>query len=249
MVNHLVALGDAMTRFSAFLDASFGTEEVPARPGVTISDLVQDVVSEYRWTISVVMSGERVPRNPAPPVMEPIEDWFASTAAALIATFQAIDLEQPTPNFTFIDERAHFWLRRQAHVTTLAAVDAASALGLPPDAVHIPADFAADGITELVQFLYPWMTGVGIRPDLRGAVRLHATDLNQSWIVLGADDAYGTPVLRYDTGEHDIVGELSAPAAALYLGLWKRVPPAWVKPLGAAAAALVTGPSVPPARF
>lgn len=248
-MNHLVALGDAMTRFTEFVAASFGTEEVPARPGLTVADLVRDVISEYRWTISVLMSGQRVPRDLNPPAMAPLEDWYATTASALFAAFQAVDLNQPTPNYTRIDERAEFWLRRQAHATTIATVDVAQALGMPTEVIDIPAEFAADGIAELVQVLYPWMTGLGSRPDLRGAVRVAATDLQKSWIVLGADDSYRTPILRYDTGDHDIVGDMSGPAADLYLGLWHRLPAHRVRPVGEAAAALVTGPSVPSPRF
>lgn len=244
-MNYLLPLGAAMTRFTELVDAAFGDEPVPAQPGWTVNDVTVHLGADHRWAAATVLSGELVERNSKPRTTTPLVDWYANSAAALFAAFQAVDPEEPMPNPTRIDESARFWLRRQAHEATIRAVDVAQALGLGDAAVDISPAFAADGIEEVLGVVLPTSTARGQRPDLRGAVRLRATDVGKAWVVRPGEDSYGTPLMRVDTGEFAILGEASAPARDLYLALWKRLPVDRVMMVGEAAAALMTGPTVP----
>lgn len=244
-MNYLLPLGAAMTTFSELVDAAFGTEEVPAQPGWTVNDLIVHLGADHRWAAATVLSGVLVDRNAEPVTTTPLADWYANSAAALFAAFQAVDPIDPAPNPARIDESVRFWMRRQAHETTIRAVDAAQALGIGDGAVDISPTFAADGVQEVLGVMLPTITGRGQRPDLRGAVRFTAIDLATSWVLRPGDDSYGTPLVRVDTGEFEIDGEVLAPARDLYLALWKRLPTTSVKMIGDVAAALMTGPTVP----
>jgi uncharacterized protein (TIGR03083 family) len=244
-MNYLLPLGAAMARFTELVDAAFGDEPIPAQPGWKVDDTTVHLGADHRWAAATVLGGSLVARNAAPRTFTPLSDWYANSAAALLAAFQAVDPSEPVANPTRIDESVRFWLRRQAHETTIRAVDVAEALGLGDLAVDIEPRFAADGIEEVLGVMLPVLTGRGQRPDLRGAVRVTATDLPRSWVVRPGEDSFATPLVRVDTGEFEIIGEISGVARDLYLTFWKRLPANRVRMVGEAAAALVTGPTVP----
>lgn len=244
-MNYLLPLGTAMTRFTELVDAAFGDEPIPAQPGWTVNDITVHLGADHRWAAATVLIGDLVERNAEPRTTAPLVDWYANCAAALLAAFQAVESSEPVPNPTRIDESVRYWLRRQAHETTIRAVDVAQALGISDIAVEITPRFAADGVEEVLGVMLPVITGRGQRPDLRGAVRVTATDVERSWVVRPGEDSFATPLMRVDTGEFEIVGEVSGLARDLYLALWKRLSVDRLKMVGEAAAALVTGPTVP----
>lgn len=243
-MDHLIELGSAMSRFTELTDASYGTEVVPSCPGWTMHDLAAHLGTIHRWAGAIVLSGQRLD-EPATRPVEPIADWYAGVATALLEVLQAVPAGEETPNFAHIDERAAFWVRRQMHETTIHTIDASQALGLGEDGWKISPDLAADGVSEVVGVFFPRMTVRGQRPDLRGRVRLRATDIDQTWIVHPADDAYGTPLRQYDDGSAAVDGEISGTALELYLGLWHRIPTSRLRTDSQIAAALLTGPTVP----
>ena len=110
-----------------------------------------------------------------------------------------------------------FWARRQAHETAIHRADADSAAGTMPE---YEADFAADGIDELIM-------GFGRRrkyqpgSNAHGArLRVLATDTGDVWLVEAHD---GRVLPRRDTGGQEEAGcTVSGPASGLYLYLWNR---------------------------
>jgi uncharacterized protein (TIGR03083 family) len=109
-----------------------------------------------------------------------------------------------------------FWARRQAHETAIHRADADSAAGTIPE---YEADFAADGIDELIM-------GFGRRrkyqPTADGGTRLRvlATDTGDAWLV---DAHEGRLQPRRDLGGQEEAGcTVSGPASGLYLYLWNR---------------------------
>ena len=117
------------------------------------------------------------PQGAAPLVTEPIVEWYAGTATALLSALQAVSPDEPVPNFSYVDEQAAFWSRRQMHETTVHAIDAAQALGVDEDDWGVASSIAADGIDEVLQVFFPRMTARKQRPDVRSRIRLVATDI------------------------------------------------------------------------
>lgn len=241
-MEHLTHLGNAMTRMAGFVGQAEGDEPVPACPGWTISDLTIHLGTVHRWAASIVLSGQRL-SMPTVIATEPLIDWYAGTATALLAALQAVDPTDPTPNFSLMNETAAFWPRRQMHETTIHAIDAAQALNLGDDGFVIDEEVAADGIDEVLGLFFPRMTARGQRPDVSARVRVTATDTGRSWIIAPSEDPEGTPILLHPTLDAD--AELSGTVTDLYLGLWRRSPHERLKADGDAAVRILAGPMTP----
>lgn len=114
-----------------------------------------------------------------------------------------------------------FWARRQAHETTIHAIDALSAaLGRPPTTAEaaVPSALAMDGIDELVRGFIPrgasrW------RVDEAFTLAVCPTDSENGWVL-----SIGPETVESRSDATDAVADcrLSGEAAALYLGLWNR---------------------------
>lgn len=220
-MDHTLELGPAVARFAELVGKATGDEPVPACPGWTVRDLTIHIGSIHRWAAAIVLSGQRLD-VPMALVEEPLVEWYAGTATALLAALQAVHPDEPVPNFSRIDERAAFWPRRQLHETTVHAVDAAQALGLDEADWTVAPAIAADGVDEVLQVMFPRMTARGRRPDVRSPIRLVATDLGQSWVVAPGSGDLGPPLQLHHSHDTDVA--VSGTAADLYLGLWHRVP-------------------------
>jgi len=149
--------------------------------------------------------------------------WFRAGHAALVETLSTADPGLECAAFIAAPSPLAFWARRQAHETAIHRADAESAVGLLPE---YPAEFAADGIDELIM-------GFGRRAKYRaetdadgGRLRVLAADTGDAWSV---DAHEGRLQPRRDTGE-DQPGEgaaatactVSGPASGVYLYLWHR---------------------------
>jgi uncharacterized protein (TIGR03083 family) len=238
---HLRTLDEATARFASLAREATGDEPVPACEPWRVRDLVEHVGTMHRWAASIVLSGQRL-AEPQPLVAGDPADWYAGTAAALLAALRAVDPGEPVPNFSRIDETAAFWPRRQLHEVTVHVVDLLQALGRDEPQWAVPAELAADGVDEVLQVFFPRMTARGSRPDVRSRVRLVADDLDRSWVVAPAEGD-GPPVLLHPTAEVDAM--VSGSACDLYLALWHRVPRHRLRFEGDDAVALLDGPTTP----
>jgi len=243
MEDPLILLGREMAGVASLVGRLEGDEPVPACPDWTTAELVRHLGSVHRWAAAIVLSGQRIPEEPAARATEPLDEWYAGTATALIAALQAVDPDEPTPNFAGIDEVAAFWPRRQLHETCVHRVDLAQALDLPEIVWDVDPQVATDGISEAIRVFGRRMTQRGRRPHVHAPIRLVATDVERSWIVApDEDDPAGPP--RLVQREVDVEGEAVGTATDLYLALWGRVPASAVAPVGAAEA-FFAGPRVP----
>lgn len=220
-MDHLLELGSGMARFAELAGEATGDEQVPSCPGWTTRDLIQHLGTIHRWAGAIVLSGQRV-ELPKPIYGEDFVEWYAGTAAALLAALQAVDLDEPVPNFSLIDERAAFFHRRQMHEAAVHVVDAAQALGLDESEWRVEPALAADGVEEVLRVFFPRMTARGKRPDVRSRIRLTATDTGQSWLMGPAEGRGLPPVLLHSSYDADTTVE--GKAADLYLALWHRAP-------------------------
>jgi uncharacterized protein (TIGR03083 family) len=143
--------------------------------------------------------------------------WFRDGHAALAQTLATADPAVVCPTFMPAPSPLAFWARRQAHETAIHRADADSAAGTIPE---YEADFAADGIDELIM-------GFGRRrkyqPTADGGtgLRVLATDTGDAWLVQALE---GRVLPRRDVGGQEEAGcTVSGPASGLYLYLWNRV--------------------------
>jgi uncharacterized protein (TIGR03083 family) len=241
-MDHMLELGSAMSRFAELVGKATGDEPVPACPGWTVRDLTTHLGTTHRWAAATVLSGQRL-IEPDALVTEPIVEWYAGTATALLGALQAVSPEESVPNFAYVDETAAFWARRQMHEATVHAVDAAQGLGIDEDEWSVAASIAADGIDEVLQVFFPRMTARRQRPDVRSRIRLVATDTDQSWLVAPGSGEHGPPLQLHPSLDAD--GSVSGTAVELYLGLWKRLGPERLDFEGVDGRILFDGPTTP----
>jgi uncharacterized protein (TIGR03083 family) len=194
---------------------------VPTCPGWRVAELVAHQAMVHRWAAANLRGGGDFPDDRE--ILAGERDLFGYYRSGLDQVIEALrtasdDVEAlvflkdaPTPR--------RFWARRQAHETTIHAVDAQSAvLGRPPTApeVDLAIDFAVDGIDELVCGFVP-----------RGRSRFETTgpfsivirpiDIDRAWTIRVAERVISE---QGQTVDPDVT--FGGTAAELYLGLWNR---------------------------
>jgi uncharacterized protein (TIGR03083 family) len=218
---HGTLLADAAER--AGLDAP-----VPSCDPWLVKDLLRHTGFIHRW------AARHITERPAsvldgPPEAEILKGgpgdpellaWFRAGHAALVETLSAADPAVECATFMAAPCPLAFWARRQAHETAIHRADAESAVGSLPS---YPAEFAADGLDELIM-------GFGRRAKYRpetdadgGRLRVLAADTGDAWSV---DAHEGRMQPRRDDGEGP-AGDapactVSGPASGVYLFLWHR---------------------------
>ena len=143
--------------------------------------------------------------------------WFRDGHAALARTLATADPAVACPTFMPAPSPLAFWARRQAHETAIHRADADSAAGTIPE---YEADFAADGIDELIM-------GFGRRRKYQPgsitdgvSLRVLTTDTSDAWLIEARE---GRLQPRRDAhGAADAGCTVSGPAAGVYLHLWNR---------------------------
>jgi uncharacterized protein (TIGR03083 family) len=152
--------------------------------------------------------------------------WFRAGHAALVETLTQADPGLVCPTFMAAPSPLAFWARRQAHETAIHRADTESASGTTPE---YPAEFAADGIDELI-------TGFGARRKYQpqsphragpagedaGLLRVVTADTGDAWSV---ELRQGRLHSRRETGAGaagGAGGTVRGPATGLYLYLWNR---------------------------
>jgi uncharacterized protein (TIGR03083 family) len=228
----LAVLRGATTAMLATVRAADPTAQVPACPGWTLTDLVDHLGRVHLWAAHSAREGAPPDPYPRRDRNQPLPDWYAACAEAIVSTLA--DLPPDHPAWTFSADPAHatarFWRRRQFHETTVHHVDALQAAGRLPltgPVGRVPglsAQDAADGVAEVFEVMAP-------RSLLRHADRapldvipapepiaLSCNDIDASWTVRVVDGA----VVLVDGVAEGAVAGVSGPATQLYLALWRR---------------------------
>jgi uncharacterized protein (TIGR03083 family) len=204
-----------------------------------VKDLLRHTGYIHRW------AARHVTERPATVIDGPQEDeiltggaaddelltWFRAGHAALVEALSSADPGLQTATFMDAPSPLAFWARRQAHETAIHRADAESAAGTAPE---FPADFATDGIDELIM-------GFGRRrkyqpqADQMGTLRIVAADTGDDWYAEAKDGRIlprrgsAQPDPDPDGGAADSAQPactVSGPASGLYLFLWNRRDPA-----------------------
>lgn len=236
---HLAAIAVAAQRLADAATEAGWSAPVPTCPRWTAAHLVAHQGMVHRWAAG------QLRRDPAPvpsqttilrtvPRAE-LRAWFADGVDTLLGTFRATPPDAEA--MVFLNDapppRA-FWARRQAHETTIHAVDAlAASLQRTPTAAEaaIDPDLAADGVDELLRGFFTRGTSrlatgepftIAVRPD--GAAR--------AWLVRVGTERITTERITTERisertserppGPPDADVVFAGSAAQLYLGLWNR---------------------------
>jgi uncharacterized protein (TIGR03083 family) len=219
-------LADAAER--AGLDAA-----VPPCPPWLVHDLLRHTGYVHRWAARHIAErpGQVIDGLPEAEILHggaadsDLLAWFRAGHAALVETLAGADPALDCATFMAAPSALAFWARRQAHETAIHRADAESAAGTTPE---YPAEFAADGIDELIM-------GFGRRRKYQPAAgadagQLHvvAADTGHGWCI---DAREGRMQPRRDTGSDpagDHAGDgagctVSGTASGVYLYLWNRI--------------------------
>ncbi|MFD4506884.1 maleylpyruvate isomerase family mycothiol-dependent enzyme [Streptomyces sp. NPDC058457] len=195
---------------------------VPACPDWQVRDLLRHTGTIHRWAAGVVADAETSPRPiPDPPGIDGTEltAWYREGHRRLVDTLGGAP--QDVTCWTFhpapVPSPLAFWLRRQAHETTVHRYDAEAARGGP--ASPVGTDFAVDGIDELLRGFHARARS-RVRSEHPRVLGVRTVDADGAWTVrLSARP----PVTELGT-LRGATAELSGPADQLYLALWNRVP-------------------------
>ena len=225
---HIAALEQDGNLLAAAAERAGLGAPVPSCPPWMVRDLLRHLGYVHRWAASHVR-GEPRPGDPSeaevlrggPPDAD-LVGWFRAGHAALVSTLLAADADRQFWAPVAGPSGRAAWARRQAHETAIHRVDAELAAG---PVTPFPADFAADGIDELIMGFF------GRDPEApdpqAGRLQVRADDAGAApaaWRVeLTAD---GRRAARVQRGPGPAACTLTGPASGLYQLLWNRCDPA-----------------------
>lgn len=229
LADQLAAVGAGTSTTIGHLDAAGPDTLVPTCPGWTMRDLVGHQGSVHRWATYIVENsvpmGAEVPAAVVPPDGE-LADWLQDGTDHLVLALTAApeDLQAmvflkdaPTPR--------EFWARRQAHESTVHAVDALSArLGRLPTTkeAQLPTALATDGLDELLTGFVPRRSS-RLRAEVPLTCVIAPTDVERAWTIqLSPDPPVTTRGAVTEDESGGPVTIITGSAASLYLGLHNR---------------------------
>ncbi|WP_328856055.1 maleylpyruvate isomerase family mycothiol-dependent enzyme [Williamsia herbipolensis] len=217
---------DAAThRLSASARSAGLTALVPPCPDWTVADLVAHQGMVHRWAQAQIL-GVEAPFASESDVHDRVAptdltDWFVDGARELLETLTTADPDVEAWVFMETGRTPlEFWTRRQAHETTIHAVDAVAAEhGSVPTAAALDIDpvLAADGLDELLVRFAP--RGRSKLYDGEPAtIGVETTDTGHAWTLSVSAEALTVT----DGAPESATAWWRGTAGALYLGLWNR---------------------------
>jgi uncharacterized protein (TIGR03083 family) len=191
---------------------------VPTCPDWTLRELAHHLGRTHHWAAAHVEKARLEPLTEAEQEAEWGEmpgdtdagAWYRAANARLVAALRAAPPDLSCWTFLPAPSPLAFWARRQAHETAIHRADAQGVSG-PVD--RVPADFAVDGIDELVMGFFS--RGRRLRSNEPRTLAVRTGDL--CWMVhIGPEGPRGE---RGD-GPADCV--VRGDAVDLYYALWNR---------------------------
>ncbi|MDQ4039520.1 MAG: maleylpyruvate isomerase family mycothiol-dependent enzyme [Actinomycetota bacterium] len=212
-LDELERQGQALGSAAAQLDLD---AEVPTCPTWTVAELVAHIGMVHRWAASHVQEPRKTGDGAqATAPEEGLLDWYDDGHRILVETLRSA--QPDVAAWTFLPARSplEFWARRQAHETAIHRADADAARGCVPS---YDADFAADGIAELIDG-FMGRRGGRLLSDRPRTLKVRLADNDRSWhMTIG-------PEGRQISHDATMPAEATVLAAAsqMYLFLWNRV--------------------------
>jgi uncharacterized protein (TIGR03083 family) len=224
---HIDALREAGGRLASAAAQAGLDEAVPSCPDWVVRDLVRHQGGVHRWAGGIVGT----PRTEAWdvdldevvgtwPDDADLISWFDAGLDALVKVLSQAPADLTCWTFLKAPSPLAMWARRQAHETSVHAVDAELAAGRTP-APFQPA-FGADGVSELLE-CFITRRGGSLRSDQEQVLRVRCTDAAGDWLV-----GIGPEGVVTIGGEGDARADctVSGGASDLYIALWNRRPTA-----------------------
>lgn len=197
--------------------------KVPTCPTWTVAHLVAHQSMVHRWATAHVrgLDPDAVPGQTVLRARPDLLEYYGTGLGELVAALRAAPAGLQAMTFLHdVTDARTFWARRQAHETTMHAVDAlAAVLGRTPttDEAGVPAQVADDGIDELLRGFFTRGKSRLYDGETR-TIRVTTTDTGRSWF-LHVDEQL---TVRDEPSDTPADVELTGSAAALYLALWNR---------------------------
>jgi len=231
IAEHLDALRRQGELMAAAAAAAGLAAAVPSCPSWQVKDLLRHTGYIHRWAARHITESPRevidgppeteILRGGAPD--EDLLDWFRTGHAALVGTLAQADPAVECATFMPAPSPLAFWTRRQAHETAIHRADAELATGAAPE---YSADFAADGIDELIMGFgqrRKYQAQAGPAPGA-GLLRVIAADTSHAWSIeaCGGHLQPRRETVAETADAADAGCTVSGPASGLYLYLWNR---------------------------
>jgi uncharacterized protein (TIGR03083 family) len=208
-IDLLDALATGAADLAACVAAADVTVGVPTCPGWTLADLALHTGSVHRWATEVVTTGRsaRMQQHDHARRPDALAAWLLDGAHRLGEALAASEPDAACWTFGFPPEQAWFWRRRQALETELHRCDARAAVG---EAAGVDGALGRVGVDEVVDFQYRRQVTLGRTEALEQAVRLRATEVDDTWLIGGS------------TPSAEAAATIEGPADVLFLLLWRR---------------------------
>ncbi|MGX7682013.1 maleylpyruvate isomerase family mycothiol-dependent enzyme [Jatrophihabitans sp. DSM 45814] len=192
---------------------------VPSCPRWQVLALMQHLTRVHHWATLILGGGDQAAFEFERPTADEVYAVFATGVAGLTSSLR--EAPDDLDVWTFAGDKVPkmFWARRMAHETAIHRVDAELAAGM--GVTEFDADFAADGIDELMLTMAPGRISTKDVPRAFTAT-LTPLDSNASWTIsVRAGDSAGSyaamPGAR-DDSDLSVFGL----ASDLYRWAWNR---------------------------
>ncbi|MEP6597964.1 MAG: maleylpyruvate isomerase family mycothiol-dependent enzyme [Actinomycetota bacterium] len=222
---HLAELAASGAAFGERAGATAADVRVPSCPAWTVAELVAHQGMVHRWATAHLRGGDLSGVPNQTDVLSSVPDllsWYRDGLQLLLQTLN--EVPDDIKAMTFLRDAPpprRFWARRQAHETSVHAVDALAArLGRLPTAPEagIGTAFALDGIDELVSGFLPRSKHSPLSSDEPFTIVIRPTDADRAWTLRVAEGAVVTRPGSAENADCTFIGT----AAQLYLGVWNR---------------------------
>jgi uncharacterized protein (TIGR03083 family) len=177
-VDFRAALLDQTRAFGELIRSADPSTPVPTCPDWTLKQLFRHVGRGNRWAAQIIADHRVHELNPRdvrdgkpPDDPDAAIDWLNEGAQLIIRSVDQVGSDARV--WTFLGPRpAGWWIRRRLHEVTVHKADAALSVG---EAIDLPPELAADGVSERIELMANQKTP---QPALdRGqTMHLHATD-------------------------------------------------------------------------
>lgn len=188
-------------------------------PGWTVERLMGHMTKVHSWATAILRGVDPNAFEFDPPEQHELFEVYDAGLAALLDQLRTAPAGLKVWTFVPAESATLFWARRQAHETAIHRVDAELAAGYGVQ--DFPADFAADGIDELLTALAPHNFDLERFCDgLTGERRLSLTplDCNSSWTLTVGENRFACRPESVDRADLSVFGTVSD----LYRWVWNR---------------------------
>jgi uncharacterized protein (TIGR03083 family) len=196
---------------SAGLDGS-----VPSCPRWQVRNLLQHLTKVHHWATFVLGGGDRQSFEFERPGDDEVFAVFAAGVLGVTSSLREApdDLNVWTPAGPSPSARS-FWARRMSHETAIHRVDAELAADM--GVTEFDADFAADGLDELLMVMAPTRVSVADVPRAF-SVTITPLDANAAWTARIGSGGFAATEGAQDGSDLSVFGL----ASDLYRWTWNR---------------------------